>query len=135
MPKMTEEHKAFLSAKSEGQLEHVAGCEQCFNYFLFGEGYRCKEYPAKHRIKDADFMALLNSIHGPDGSDFEEHNRVVMAELVRRLVERFGDEELTEETLHEVTIVPDDEWTKSDIVSEVARKTGLPVVDVKLEGE
>lgn len=111
MPKMNEEHKAFLSSKSEKQIEHIAGCEQCFNYYLFGEQYRCKEYPSKHRIKESDFQRLLR-IAGGDAAPlgFTEHSRRMLEHILRLIRVHFGDELLAEETLDEVTIVPDTEW-------------------------
>ncbi len=102
---MNEEHKAFLSEKTEGQVEHIAGCEACFNYFLFGEKYRCREYPAKHRIKDSDFKELIKKTTGPSVCDD-------MKQVTQMLRERFNDDALTEDTLHEVTIVPDHEWNE-----------------------
>lgn len=106
MKKMTQEHREFLTglnSKTEVQVEHVAGCERCFNYFLFGTGYRCSDYPAKHRIKNADFIAVLNACRGVTPKE-------ITASAVALLRARFHDETLAEDTLHEVTIVPDAEW-------------------------
>jgi hypothetical protein len=114
MPKMTEEHREFLGKKTTSQLEHVAGCEQCFNYYLFGEEYRCKEYPSKYRIKDSDFKRLLRLTSSAEqGASSVEHGREILAQLLVLLRRRFKDDSLDEETLDEVTIVPDGEWVES----------------------
>ena len=128
---MTNEHKEFLSGelnkKNEIQIDHIAGCEQCFNYFLFGEGYRCKQYPAKHRIKDSDFKAFLRTL--PNGGSVSDDLKAA----VKGMSERFNDPDLTDENLHEVTIVPDNEWTKTDIVTEFCRTHQIPMINVDLE--
>jgi hypothetical protein len=110
METMTQEHREFLvglNNKTEVQVEHVAGCEQCFNFYLFGEGYRCKEYPAKHRIKNSDFAKMIKDM--PVG-DLPTDDLRTAAKL---LAERFNDPTITDETLDEVTIVPDNEWREN----------------------
>ncbi len=103
MPKMNEEHKAFLSEKTEGQVEHIAGCEACFNYFLFGEKCPCREYPSRHRIKYSELREMINHV------EISSLGKA-MLQLIPMLRERFNDDAITEDTLDEVKIVPDDEW-------------------------
>lgn len=129
MPEMTNEHREFLAGlnhKTEVQVEHVAGCEQCFNFYLFGQGYRCKEYPAKHRIKHSVFARLIKDM--PVGDLPTDDLRTA----ARLLAGRFNDPSITDDAMDEVTIVPDDEWTMSDILSDAARSHGMEVSNVGL---
>src|SRR3954470_21838051 len=107
--KMTKEYKEFLQDKSEVQLEHIAGCAECFDHFLFRTQAICKEYPTKYRIKKSDFDDLIDRLPR------EERIGTWLDASARLLAARFDDETLLNtDKWEEIRIVPDAEWREEE---------------------